>query len=52
MCLTGDVTAKFLAILSSHLPRQGDFSPENAAVSSRALENDPYDSTNISGVVV
>lgn len=39
--------AKFLAILSVHLPRRSEFLPQNAAVSSCLLENDPYDSTNI-----
>lgn len=50
MCLLESLIAKFLVILSIHLPRQDDFSPQNAPVSSRVLENDLYDSMNISSL--
>lgn len=50
MCLPEILIAEFLAILSIHLPRQDGFSPQNAAVSSRVLENDLYDSMNISSL--
>lgn len=48
--LPESLIAKFLLILSICLPRQDDFSPQNAAVSSRVLENDPYDTMNISSL--
>lgn len=50
VCLVENLIAKFLAILSIHLPRQDDFLAQNSAVSSHLLENDPYDSMNISSL--
>lgn len=50
MCLLESLITKFLLILSICLPRQDDFSPQNAAVSSRVLENDPYDTMDISNL--
>lgn len=49
MCLPESLIAEFLAILPIHLPGQDDFS-QNATVSSRVLENGPYDSISISSL--